>query len=71
MSEKNKELVKQYYKAAMGDLSGIDTVVAAGFVDHHFPPGTPAGPEGVRQFFSGILGSVFSDIRIEEEVLRW
>jgi predicted ester cyclase len=69
MLEKNKELVKRYYKAAMGNLSGLNEVVAAGFVDHHFPPGTPAGPEGVRQFFSGILGSVFSDMRIEIDYL--
>jgi len=69
MLEKNKELVKRYYKAAMGNLSGIGEVVAADFVDHHFPPGTPAGPEGVRQFFSGILGSVFSDMRIEIDYL--
>ena len=35
MSEKNKELVKRYYKEAMGGLSGIEEVVAADFVDHH------------------------------------
>jgi predicted ester cyclase len=69
MLEKNKELVKRYYEAAMGNLSGIDEVVAADFVDHHFPPGAAAGPEGVRQFFTGILGSVFSDMRIEIDYL--
>ncbi len=69
MTEKNKELVKRYYRAAMGNLPGIDEVVAAGFVDHHFPPGTPAGPAGVRRFFSGILGTVFSDMRIEIDFL--
>ena len=65
MLEKNKELVNRYYKEAMEGLSGIEEVVAAEFVDHHFPPGTPAGPEGVRQFFTGVLGSVFSDMQIE------
>jgi predicted ester cyclase len=69
MLEKNKELVNRYYKEAMGDLSGIEEVVAADFVDHHFPPGTPAGPEGVRQFFTGVLGSVFGDMRIEIDYL--
>lgn len=69
MSDKNKELVKRYYQEAMGDLSGIEAVVAADFVDHHFPPGTPAGPEGVRRFFGGVLGSIFSDMRIEIDYL--
>ena len=67
--EKNKELVNRYYQEAMGGLSGIAEVVAADFVDHHFPPGTPAGPEGVRQFYTQILGSVFSDMRIEIDYL--
>jgi len=61
----NKALVKRYYAEAMGDLSGIQEVVSPGFVDHHFPPGWPPGPAGVRQFFQGILGGVFSEMRIE------
>jgi len=69
MSEENKELVKRYYQEAMGGLSGIEQVVAADFIDHHSPPGTPASPAGVRQFFSGVLGSVFSDMRIEIDYL--
>jgi C-1 hydroxylase len=69
MLEKNKELVNRYYQEAMGGLSGIAEVVAADFVDHHFPPGTPAGPEGVRQFYTQILGSVFSDMQIEIDYL--
>ena len=69
MLEKNKELVNRYYQEAMGGLSGIEEVVAADFVDHHFPPGTPAGPEGVRQFYTQILGSVFSDMQIEIDYL--
>ena len=69
MLEKNKELVNRYYQEATGGLSGIEEVVAADFVDHHFPPGSPAGPEGVRQFFTGVLGSVFSDMRIDIDYL--
>jgi C-1 hydroxylase len=69
MLEKNKELINRYYKEATGDLSGIEEVVSTDFVDHHFPPGTPSGPEGVRQFFTGVLGSVFSDMRIEIDYL--
>jgi len=69
MFEANKALVKRYYAEAMGNLSGIEQVVSAAFVDHHFPPGLPAGPAGVRQFFQKILGGVFSDMKIEHEFM--
>ena len=49
----------------MSGLAGIEQVVSPAFVDHHFPPGLPPGPSGVRQFFQQILGSVFSDMKIE------
>ena len=69
MLEENKRLVRRYYQQAMGDLSGIEQVVASDFVDHHFPPGLPAGPEGVRRFFQEVLGGIFSDMRIDIDFL--
>ena len=69
MSEANKGLVRRYYAEAMGGLSGIENVVSATFVDHHFPPGLPAGPAGVRQFFQTILGGIFSDMKIEHDFM--
>ena len=69
MLEANKALVRRYYTEAMGDLSGIDQVVSATFVDHHFPPGLPPGPEGVRRFFKDIMGSIFADLKIEHEFM--
>ena len=69
MSETNKALVRRYYAEAMGDLTGIEQVVSATFVDHHFPPGLPPGPDGVRHFFQNILGGVFSDMRLEFDFL--
>jgi predicted ester cyclase len=69
MLEENKRLVRRYYQEAMGELSGIEEVVSAGFVDHHFPPGIAAGPAGVRSFFKDILSSIFSDMRIEIDFL--
>ena len=57
MSEANKDLVRRYYQATSGDLAGIEDIVTAGFVDHHFPPNLPPGPEGVRIFFNDILGA--------------
>ncbi len=65
MSEANKELVRCFYAAGTGDLSGLDDVVAEEYFDHHFLPGMPRGPEGVKQWFAAVLGSVFSDMRIE------
>jgi predicted ester cyclase len=69
MLEENKSLVRRYYQLVMGDLSGIEEIVADGFVDHHFPPDTPPGPAGVRQFFIGFAAKVFSDMRIEIDFL--
>jgi predicted SnoaL-like aldol condensation-catalyzing enzyme len=65
MSEANKELVRCFYAAGTGDLSGIDDVVAEDYFDHHFLPGMPKGPEGVKQWFSAVLGGVFSGMRVE------
>ncbi len=69
MSEANKALVRRYYAEAMGGLSGIEQVVSTTFVDHHFPPGLPAGPAGVRQFFQNILSGIFSDLKIEHDFM--
>ena len=69
MSEANKALVRRYYQEAMGDLAGIDEIVAADFVDHHFPPDMPAGPAGVRKFFVEFAGGLFDDMRIEIDFL--
>ena len=65
MLEQNKNLVRQYYQCVAGNLMGIEEIVAPDFVDHHFPPETPAGPQGVRQFFTQFIPTFFSDLRIE------
>jgi len=52
-----------------GDLAAIEEVVTADFVDHHFPPDTPPGPEGVRQFFTQFIPTFFSDLQIEIDFL--
>ncbi len=69
MSEANKALVRRYYEAAMSDLAGIEDIVTADYHDHHFPPDLPKGPEGVKQFFTAVLGSVFSDMKIEHDFM--
>jgi predicted ester cyclase len=67
--EENKKLVRRYYALVAGDLAGIEELVTADFVDHHFPPDIPPGPEGVRQFFTQFIPSFFSDLRIEIDFL--
>ncbi len=69
MLEENKSLVRRYYEKAMGDLSGIEEIVADTFVDHHFPPEMPAGPAGARKFFTEFAGGIFSDMRVEIDFL--
>ena len=69
MLEQNKELVRRYYREVTGGLWGIEEVVSADFVDHHFPPGMPPGPAGVRKFFGEVLGGIFRDVRIEIDSL--
>ncbi len=69
MSDANKALVRRYYEEVMGDLSGIEQIVADDFVDHHFPPDMPPGPAGVRKFFIEFAGSIFSDMRIDIDFL--
>ena len=69
MLEENKRLVRRYYELVAGDLAGIEDVVTADFVDHHFPPDTPRGPAGVRQFFTQFIPTFFSDLRIEIDFL--
>jgi len=65
MLEDNKRLVRRYYEVVAGDLTGIEQLVTEDFVDHHFPPDTPPGPQGVRQFFTRFIPAFFSDLRIE------
>jgi C-1 hydroxylase len=65
MLEDNKQLVRRYYEAVAGDLTGIEQLVTEDFVDHHFPPDTPPGPPGVRQFFTKFIPAFFSDLRID------
>lgn len=69
MSEENKQLVRRYYDVVMGDLAGIGEIVAAEFVDHHFPPGMPPGPDGVRKFFGEFAPGIFSEMEIRIEML--
>jgi hypothetical protein len=45
VSEENKALVRRFYEAGTGDLSVMDQIVTADFVDHHWLPGMEPCPE--------------------------
>lgn len=64
MSQQNVELVRRYYQVTSGDLAGIEEIVTPDFLDHHFPPTLPQGPEGVKAFFTDVLGA-FTSRRID------
>lgn len=69
MSESNKDLVRRYYAEATSGLKNIEEIVTATFVDHHFPPGLPPGPAGVREFFLQIIAAAFSEVEIRHEFM--
>jgi len=69
MLEENKKLVRRYYELVTGDVAGIEDLVTADFVDHHFPPDMPPGPAGVRRFFTQFIATFFSDFRVEIDCL--
>ncbi len=64
MSQSNIDLVRRYYQVTSGDLAGIEEIVSPDFIDHHFPPTLPQGPEGVKAFFNDVLGA-FTHRRID------
>ena len=69
MLEENKQLVRRYYDLVTGNLAGIEDLVTADFVDHHFPADIPPGPKGVRQFFTQFIPAFFSDFHVKIDLL--
>lgn len=65
MSEKNKELVRRFYESSTSGCKDMADIVTADYYDHHFLPDLPKGPEGVKQWNENVLGSVFSDMKID------
>jgi len=58
MSEENKAIVRRYIEAFNNQTPGvIDEVVADDFVDHHYPPELPRGPEGPKLWWNALYGA--------------
>ena len=65
----NLEVLNRWIDAVnAGDLSVIDEVVGEQIVDHHLPPGIPAGREGVRQWIRMLCDSLLIHLEVQETV---
>jgi steroid delta-isomerase-like uncharacterized protein len=69
--EQNKLVARRFFEDAYntGNLELLDQLLAPGYVDQKAPPGTPAGPEGIKGVIS-LFRSAFPDLRftIEDQV---
>ncbi|WP_095210774.1 ester cyclase [Chromobacterium sphagni] len=54
----NREVIEN------GDMAAFAELVAPDFINHSAPPGVPNGPDGFAGFFTGMLHSALSDIRV-------
>lgn len=67
MSEENKAVIRRWIEELnQGNLDAADEFFAPNYVDHSAPPGTPPGPEGVKQLMA-MYSAAFSDVRITIE----
>jgi predicted ester cyclase len=64
----NKVLYRRFIEEGFnqGLLATLDEVLAAGYVDYDAPPGTPAGPDGIKQIVS-LFRAAFPDLHIDIE----
>lgn len=67
MSQENKAVLRRFHEEILGkrNLSVVNELVAANFVDHSAPPGTPMGPEGVKGGIQMFLGA-FPDLHLTD-----
>jgi ketosteroid isomerase-like protein len=64
--EVSAEVVRRYFHRVFveRDLSACDELLAAEYVDHDAPPGTPAGPAATRVYIAQLLRDV-PDLTVE------
>lgn len=63
-----KDLVRRYFDTLINcrDLSICDELLAAKYVDHDAPEGTPPGPGSIKEYVAGFLDD-HRDMRITIE----
>lgn len=66
-TEENKTLVRRMNKEYIegGNLDTVYELMAADFVNHTAPPGSPQGPEAIIFFFSQLMRPGFPDLTVE------
>jgi catechol 2,3-dioxygenase-like lactoylglutathione lyase family enzyme/predicted SnoaL-like aldol condensation-catalyzing enzyme len=59
-------VVREFFRRVLNerDLAACDALLAADYVDHDAPAGSPPGPADVKKFLSGFLAEV-PDLRVE------
>lgn len=64
----NKIIVRRFFDEVVNGrkLEVVDELIASDFTDHNVPPGTPKGPEGMKQFLK-MVGTAFPDLHITIE----
>jgi predicted ester cyclase len=70
MSEANKQAVRRILDEMFdkGDLDVADKLIHPDFVNHEAPPGSPQGPDGLKQtvgWLRGLWGNMRADIEDE------
>lgn len=62
--EQNKAIARRLPEEifSQGDLAVADEIIASNFVDTTAPPGTPPGPEGIKQF-AAMFRAAFPDVQ--------
>lgn len=63
--EQNKAVFRRFYDEVfnMGNMAFVDQIFASDYTNHTYPPGIPAGPEGVKAFV-GPIRAAFPDAHI-------
>ncbi len=69
MSEENKAILNRLYEMfSQGNVTGLDELMAAGFIDHNPDPNQGPGLEGLKQALT-MWRSAFPDLRMSAEDL--
>ncbi|MGH2764230.1 MAG: ester cyclase [Thermoleophilaceae bacterium] len=70
MSDRNEQAVRRVLDELLyrGDLDAADELVHPDFVNHEAPPGSPQGPDGLKQTVAWLRG-LWGDMRAEIEDL--
>lgn len=63
----NKHIVARFNREVIeqGNMQAFNELVAADFVNHTTPPGTPNGHDGFAAFFTNILRPALPDLTVE------